>query len=379
MTQGRPDAAADGVRTVREDLRVTSNRARPGQDGFALILVLFVLVGLTAMATAGFLVTDSEHQVSLNHSSNVHALNAASAGLYDYLGTTVTGTDTSTYAYTNATVTVFGEQYLDLGNNQELLRVTANAQYVSLAGDTASRTLNTLAVHSVTDGSFNVTASYASGTGINKNGGSGTISGYDQSSPGDCPGAGTNDVAGVAVPPGEYVQSGGTPVPAGNPDIDDSQSGLDQLLATGIDWPGLINGGGLQPDYTVPPDSWPDFGTLPASEWPLIYLTDPDFSIAASYDGRGVIVARHDVTMNGSFEWDGIMLVGGKISSNGYQQIRGATVTGLNLLLGETVLENDIGNGNKTFQYNSCNVLDASQALGSEIITEQPASLSERI
>lgn len=364
---------------MTKEIRIALGEVRPGQEGFALILVLFVLVGLTAMATAGFLATDSEYQVSENHSSNVHALNAANSGLYDYLGNSTTGVDTVTYTYPNSSVTVFGEQYLDLGNNRELLRVTASAQYVSSAGDTATRTLHTLAVHAVTAGSFNVTAAFASGTGIDKNGGSGTISGYDSSSPGDCPGAGTNDVAGVAVPPGGYTQSGGSPVPEGNPDVDDSQPGLAQLLATGIDWPGMINGGGMQPDYTVPPDAWPDFSTIPSTEYPLIYLTDADYSIGASYDGQGVIVARHDVTMNGSFEWDGILLVGGKISSNGYQQIRGATVTGLNLLLGESVANNDIGNGNKTFQYNSCNVLDASSALGSEFVAEQPSSLSEQI
>ena len=357
----------------------SQDTARSGEGGFALILVLFVLVGLTAMATAGFLSTESEYQVSENHSANVHALSAANSGLYDYLGNSTTGIDTVTYSYPNASVTVFGEQYLDLGNNRELLRLTATARYVSPAGDTATRVLNTLAVHAVTTGNINVTAAFASGTNIAKNGGSGTISGYDSSSPGDCPGAGTNDVAGVAVPPGGYTQTGGSSVPEGDPDIDDSQSGLDQVLATGIDWPGMINGGGMQPDYTVPPDPWPDFSTIPANEWPLIYVTAADYSIAASDDGHGVIVARYDVTMNGSFEWDGILLVGGRITSNGYQQIRGATVTGLNLLLGETVLSNNVGNGNKTFQYDSCNVLEASQALGSEFVAEQPASLSESI
>ena len=357
----------------------TLESALSGEGGFALILVLFVLVGLTAMATAGFLATESEHQISESHSANVQALNAASSGLYDYLGNSTTGIDTVVFTYPNASVTVFGEQYLDLGSDRELLRVTAAARYVSAAGDTATRTLHALAVHVFTAGNLNVIASFASGTGINKNGGSGVISGYDGSTAGDCPGAGTNDVAGVAVPPGGYVQSGGTPVPVGDPNVDDSQPGIDQLLATGIDWDRMINGGGMQPDYTVPPDAWPDFGSLPVTDWPLIYVTDAEYNIGASYDGRGVIVARHDVRMDGSFEWDGILLVGGRIISNGYQQIRGATVTGLNLLLGETVLDNDIGNGNKTFQYNSCNVLDATQALDSNVVAEEPASLSESI
>ena len=208
---------------------------------------------------------------------------------------------------------------------------------------------------------------------------SGTISGYDAATPSDCTGGGSNDVAGVAVPPGGYSQNGKNQVPEGDPDIDDSQSGLQQLQATGIDWDGMINGGGMTPDYTVPPDSWPDFGSLPANEWPLIYVTDSEHALGPGDSGRGVIVARHDVRMNGSFEWDGIMLVGGALRSNGNQTVEGMVVTGLNLLLGESPSDTDLGNGNKTFQYHSCNILSASQALGSETVSEQPASLSESI
>jgi len=119
-------------------------------------------VGLTAMATAGFLSTDSEYQVSENHSSNVHALNAASSGLYEYLGTSITGVDTVVFNYPNASVTVWGEQMLSLNATREMLRVTADAQYVSPVGDTASRRLHTLAIHSLKVGNLNAPAALAS-------------------------------------------------------------------------------------------------------------------------------------------------------------------------------------------------------------------------
>lgn len=349
------------------------------QDGFALILVLFVLVGLTAMATAGFLATDSEYQISQNHSSNVHALNAASAGLYEYLGTSITGTDTVVFSYTNASTTVWGEQMLDLGGNRQMLRVTADANYISPAGDTASRRLGTLAIHSLVFGNLNAQAALASGAGINKNGDAGTLSGFDIATTGDCPTGGTVDKAGIAVPPGGYNQNGGSSVPEGSPDIDETQSGLDLLTGTGIDWDGMVNQGGMHPDYTVPPDGWPDFATLPANEWPLVYVTSSSALLGPTNSGRGVIVARHDVVLNGSFNWDGIMLVGGALTSDGNQQINGATVTGLNLLLGESVADTDLGNGVKVFQYHSCNVLAAQQALDLQRLHEEPSSLSERI
>lgn len=358
---------------------MTVEAARHGQEGFALILVLFVLVGLTAMATAGFLATDSELQVSQNHASNVHALNSASAGLYEYLGTSITGVDTVVFNYPNTTVTVWGEQMLTLNPNREMLRVTADAEYVSPVGDTASRRLHTLAIHSLKVGNLNAPAALASGSGINKNGGAGTISGFDIATTTDCPTGGTADKAGVAVPPGGYDQNGGSSVPEGSPDIDDSQSGLALLAATGIDWNDIVNQGGMHPDYTVPPDTWPNVASLPPNEWPLIYVTSSNASLGPGQSGRGVIIARHDVTLNGNFDWDGIMLVGGALTSDGFQEINGATVTGLNLLLGESVGDSDLGNGNKVFQYHSCNVLAAQQALNVERLHEEPSSLSERI
>lgn len=364
---------------MRNDKPVTFETARNGQEGFALILVLFVLVGLTAMATAGFVATDSEYQVSENHSSNVHALNAANAGLYEYLGTSITGVDTVVFNYPNTTVTVWGEQMLSLNANREMLRVTADAEYVSTVGDTASRRLQTLAIHSLKVGNLNAPAALASGAGINKNGGAGTISGFDVATTTDCPSGGTADKAGVAVPPGGYDQNGGSSVPEGSPDIDESQTALDLLNGMGIDWNDMVNQGGMHPDYTIPPDAWPNFGTLPANEWPLIYVTSSSASLGPGESGRGVLVARHDVVLNGNFDWDGIMLVGGAITSDGFQEINGATVTGLNLLLGESVADTDLANGNKVFQYHSCNVIAAQQALSVERLHEEPSSLSERI
>ena len=57
--------------------------------------------------------------------------------------------------------------------------------------------------------------------------------------------------------------------------------------------------------------------------------------------------------LDGNFNWDGLVLVGGYLTSNGYQTVEGATITGLNELLGETTPASDLGNGNKEFFYDS--------------------------
>ena len=76
-------------------------------------------------------------------------------------------------------------------------------------------------------------------------------------------------------------------------------------------------------------------------------------------------MVRGDLTLSGSFSWEGLILVGGTLTSNGNQTIEGAIMTGLNVKLGLPVDVSDVGNGNKTVRYNSCNVSDALQNLGS--------------
>jgi hypothetical protein len=51
--------------------------------------------------------------------------------------------------------------------------------------------------------------------------------------------------------------------------------------------------------------------------------------------------------------------------SNGNNNVQGAVISGLNYLLGQSVEESDAGNGNKTYQYNSCNVASALGRFGS--------------
>jgi hypothetical protein len=63
--------------------------------------------------------------------------------------------------------------------------------------------------------------------------------------------------------------------------------------------------------------------------------------------------------LNGSEQWDGVLLVGGALTSSGNNTVSGAVITGLNLLLGEAVGVSDLGSGTKTFIYNSCKIASA--------------------
>lgn len=201
-------------------------------------------------------------------------------------------------------------------------------------------------------GSMPTFAAWTSLTGLSKTGGSGTISGAD-----NCGSA--SAVAGVAVPasPG-YSQSGGSSVPSGTPNILNMGSQASANAMIKINWSGIVGGTALMPDITLPSGSWPSFSD--PDYWPVIYV-DQASSFSLPGSGRGLLIVKNDMTIGGSRQWDGIVLVGGALIANGNNTVSGALVTGLNVLLGQSVGRSDLGNGTKTYRFDSCNVAEAAE------------------
>ena len=362
------------------------------EGGFALLMTLLVLIGLTALATGGMVMSRQDLQVTRNHEASLNAFLSAEAGLYEYLGTQVNGDSTITRNLPTGTVVVQAERLLNIEDDSSavLYRVVSQGTYSDTDGSTSTRTLTAIVLYS--EGAGSATASFASGAGILKNGQSGIISGYDWATPADCSGAPGPPVAGVAVPPDGYTQTGNPQVPDGNPDIYDDLPGLELLEATGIPWDDLVNGA-ITPDYVVANiNQWPDLSGQGPDDWPLILVTHHNFKLGNTeteyLGGQGTIVAVENLTLNGNppdgetdpFHWDGMVLVGGKYRSNGYTEIEGSLVAGLNLLLGGTAQESDLGNGNKEIKYHSCNVARASKKWSSAGgLFEEPGTLLERM
>ena len=119
----------------------------------------------------------------------------------------------------------------------------------------------------------------------------------------------------------------------------------------------------------------PNFATLPSTEWPLILYDSPNASIGPGETGRGTLIFPSDVTFNGNFDWEGLILIGGSFTSNGKQEVYGSVVAGLNLLLGQSPGSVDLGNGNWVVHYNSCNVLSALKGVGWPV--EEPHTWAE--
>ena len=198
-----------------------------------------------------------------------------------------------------------------------------------------------------------VLAGWTALTGIKKNGASGSFLGVDAC--GD-----SAALAGVAVPV----------LPGFNrPESADSTEYLGETVNEAareveIDWAGILNGSALTPDYIVPPDVIPSFADT--SFYPVIYMSDPG-TVGSSglNNGRGLLIVRGnlDTGSGATFNWKGIVLVGGDLTGNGNNNIQGAIISALNAKLGQTVPINTV-NGTKTYQYNSCEVAKALMALG---------------
>jgi hypothetical protein len=211
---------------------------------------------------------------------------------------------------------------------------------------------------------MNVKAAWFSYTGLTKNG-TGLISGVD-----DCGQQPT--IAGVVVDKGDLDIQGNSFNMLGNPPADTTKTFQQLKDSTTIDWNSIKNGNAIPADIEIPGGTFPSTATFDADTnyWPVIRIHTNGYSLPNR--GRGFIIADSDFTISGSNMWNGIILVGEQLTSNGNNTVAGATVTGLNYLINgltpnfstkSNSTDNSIANGTKTYVYNSCYVALASQIL----------------
>lgn len=344
-------------------------------------MALLVLMALSGLAMAGHLVSTTDYRINQNHTASLRAFYLADRGFSDFLARGKVRTDTSVYTYGGGTASVILEPLLTVDDSSNLYILTSVGRHAPPEGGLAVRTLSAAVIRKAAG--FRVNAALTAAGGLEKNGNAGSVSGLDAATPADCPVGGTEDVAGLAVPPGGFSQNGNGKGKGsgsgfvGNPGIDSTQTAVALLGGTHIDWQGLLDESFAQADYVLSRDGFPDFGSLGADEWPLILIDQASFSMTPPQSGRGTLVVQGDLTLNGNVRWDGLILVGDELESNGLQHVAGAVVTGLNLLLGQTAEESNLGNGNWDYRYHSCNVLAALKAIGSLI--EEPGTWFEKM
>lgn len=347
-----------------------SPAARREEGGFALLAALLVLVGLTALTAGGFLMSSTERRIAASYEAGVQAFYVAHSGLAQYLGTQTGTPDSESYTFDAGSADVEGTKLLDLDEGRSVWRVVSVGE-ANASGGTARRTLSRIAV--LESRLVDANAAISSLSGVQKNGSAGTISGRDAASPGQCPGGGSGDVAGVATPVGGYTENGtgeedgSCSVPDGSPDCLEDDGLADEL---NVDWAGIYNDGSPVPT-SYDENNWPAYDP---DEWPVVYVSG-DLSVNSGHSGQGTLIVTGNLTMNGSFAWDGLVLVGGSVTSNGNNELEGSIVSGLNETLGMEVPASDIANGTKTFQYHSCYLQQAQQRFS--YLIEKPGTWSE--
>jgi hypothetical protein len=367
--------------SARDPLKL--REARRGESGFALAAVLLALIALTAIATAGHLHSNTDYRINQNHRASVKAFYVADAARSQFMGRGRVWTDTVTYNYTDGTARVWLDTLLAVDDSSTLYRLNTVGSHSSPEGGLAARHLSSVLLHKVAG--FSVNAAITSPPGLQKNGVAGDVDGHDAATLGSCSVAGSEDVAGIALPQGTFTMAGGgkgggggpwPPGVTGNPAIDSTQTAMQLLLDTGIDWQGILDGSFAQADFVVSQDGYPSFAAdVDVDEWPLIVADYDYFAAGPGHSGRGTLATAGDLDINGNFHWDGLILVGGTLTSNGVETVQGAVVTGLNLLLGGSAGQTDLGNGTWIYAYHSCNVLNALGAIGWPV--EEPGTWFE--
>ena len=346
-----------------------------------VILVMFILVGALA---AGFSMLSSERAADDAAIQAQTAAALAESGLQQGLRNRPgLGLPVLPPAGTESTRVVLIGGYADIVTTRMRAAVgtTVPALYLvrsrgvrTFSGVAGAGNANAMSTAFATFQQMTMTVASAM-TGINgitKSGASGNITGVDQ-----CPvasgGTGTT-LAAVAVPtiPG-YVGSL-TPL-TGTPKVQ-SIGATPALASTSVpfDWADIVSGSAITPDFVsdasgngFPTTAW---FTANPTRWPTIIVNNgpsPDVEFTLGAFGRGLLIVYGSLRLNGnSAGWDGIIITGGRIRSDGGNQVSGAVITGLNVKLGYTVTASDMNdlNGTKEYLYHSCNVGSALNALG---------------
>jgi hypothetical protein len=346
------------------------------RKGIALPMAILVITALTAALAAGFTAAASEFTTNAAQRGQNRAYHVAQTALEQFLvlrnqsGWCQNCSDPATADSEWTRVTLPGG-YADvvavkvrpmIGKNDAMFFIRSRGVDTSVklsgAGGSvwAERTVGEYATWNTA--TMNVKAAWLSLSGLVKNG-TGVISGIDAC--GQQPA-----VAGVMVDSGDLVIKGGSFNPAGNPPVDTSNNFNQLKTKTGIDWASVM-AGSITPDYEIPGSTFPPASMFAADTnfWPVIRIHSNGYSLPNR--GRGIIIADSNFVISGSNMWDGIILVGGQLTSNGINTVSGATLTGLNYLVGGTPsmssVDDSDANGNKNFDYNSCSVAMAASRM----------------
>ncbi|HEX9564410.1 MAG TPA: hypothetical protein VF981_10585 [Gemmatimonadaceae bacterium] len=335
---------------------------RLSRSGFAIPLVLVVIVLLTVLAAATLTVAGVERRVTGSAALQADAWTMAHDGLEVFLATrSALGFTSVPPAAVESTRIRLADGYADVvltrlrdaqGLEPALYVVKSRGARTDRSTPPVPIAFRTIAQYARwQDPAMQVLSAWTSLGGIRWRNPGGALSGFDA-----CGSA--IAVAGTAVPasPG-FSQGSGGPVPTGAPDVLDLGPTASAPDSVRIDWARLRAGGFVSGEIDIPPNPWPAGGQWSDPNfWPVIVVQG---SLVLPGDGRGLLVVTGDLTMTGGRWWRGVILVGGRVDEHGGNRVNGAMVSGLDRKLGGPALAPDSARGAPRIEYNSCNVMMA--------------------
>jgi hypothetical protein len=382
---------------------------RRARKGFALPMAILALAFLTVTIAAAYAATSAERTTNDSQRTESKAYMIAQAGLENFMarrnetrpnGTKwcalcgappVTAYESTTVALSTGYAVVVAQRIRTGDNNRPAIyllrsRGVDTSSFSILGGlktrtsQQSERTVAQIVYWNVNQ--VNVLSGWTATNGLDKMGSSGTISGFDNNLGTDpsCPPKHA-DVAGIAVPDGDYSATGNWRAD-GNPPVQTLGNQAQTNAAVKIDWSGIINGNRIQPDYVfangaAATSGWP-VAKFSSGAYPVVRVNG-DFTLPSS-GGQGTLIVMGNLSISGNNMWRGIILVGGQMTSNGNGTMLGATMSGLNttfspaqrdsaqLLSSSPIVTNPpnaTANGTKTYQYDSCQVSKAAGGLAS--------------
>lgn len=368
---------------------------RPRRRGMALPVVIVVLLVLTASFAGGVALMRGERVIDDTGIATIRAQAAADAGLQRLIADRAglglparpadpTGSDSLRVDNADGSYTDFITTRLRPASSTTValyqVRVRAVVTQSTIADAPAAEyTVSQLAAWK--QDTMSVRAALVSASGMIKSGNSGTISGVDHCAVTD--GGTGHTLPAVSVPvtgaTGGAGYAGQTGALEGSPAI--SYVGANQVEAANalpIRWSGIYEGTSITPTFISDRNG----NGFPSADWfaahpntfPIILVQNgPGYGgsggsvFSLDLAGHGLLIVQNDLLLNGSpAGWRGVVMVGGRIQSNGANSVEGATISGLNAQTGGAPEPSDINdlNGNKQFLYNSCLVRQAMSGVG---------------
>jgi hypothetical protein len=359
-------------------LRLTNRK------GFALPMSILVIAVLTAALAAAYSSTNAEYITNAAQRSENRAYNLAETGLEQFMvlrssaGFCDHCADDPVLADSEWTRVSLPGGYADVVSvkiKPSPNVLTPAVFYIRSKGvDTTVKLSSAMSVnaeHTVgiyakwVTTTMKVSAAWVSLSGLQKNG-TGTIDGRDACHQ-------MPDVAGAQTINGDFQNNGNASDFYGNPPVDTMKTFAQLVAQNGIDWNGVINQNSMVPDIIVPDQQFPGPSAFADTNyWPVIRVKTNNYRLPNA--GRGIIIADSNFEVHGSNMWSGILLVGGALTSDGNNTTWGATLSGLNYLLGGTPTisisgnpnldpDDATANGQKTYVYDSCSVARATQRM----------------